>query len=136
MPVTYRIDNTRGIIYTRCAGNATFAEVLDHFKVLVRDPGCPARLDVLLDLTETASIPETHQLRAVSDQIGILHQKVSFGACVIVASREVLYGMSRMFEAIAGKWFQEIQVCRTLEEAETWLDSRSTLAGRQSSGSA
>src|SRR6266404_78653 len=127
MPVTYRIDGTKGIIYTKCVGSVTFAEVLDHFGVLARDPDCPDRLDVLLDLSETSSIPETHQLRAVSDRIGTIHQRVSFDACAIIASREVLYGMSRMFEAFAEKWFHDIHVCRTLDEAETWLTLQSTL---------
>ena len=134
MPVTYRIDRTKGVIYTRCAGNVTFAEVLDHFGELARDADRPDRLDVLLDLSETDSIPETHQLRAVSDRIGIVRQKVSFGACAIVACREVLFGMARMFETFAGEWFHEFHVCRTLDEAETWLTSRSKL-NQQSAGS-
>ena len=134
MPVTYRIDKTSGTIYTKCIGNTTVVEVLEHFHELIRDVECPDRLNVLLDLSETTSIPETQQLRTVSDRIGIIRQRISFGDCVIVAGREVLYGMSRVFEAFAGKWFREIHVCRTTEEAEAWLAARSAAQREQSSG--
>jgi len=128
MPVLYRIDKTNAMIRTTCEGNVTFAEVVDHFKILIQDPDCPARLDVLLDLSSTTSIPGPLQLRAVSDQIGLIHQRVAFGACAIVATREVLYGMLRMFEVFAGRWFQGIRVCRTLDEARNWLNSQEKAA--------
>jgi len=136
MPVTYQIDKIKGAIYTKCAGNVTLPEVVDHFKELVRDPDCPARLDVLLDLSETTSIPEALQLRAVSDQIGIIRERVAFGDCAIVTRSEVLYGMLRIFEIFAGKWFRGIRVCRAREDAQTWLDSRSPIARESSNGAA
>ena len=68
----------------------------------------------------------------MSYQIGRLRQKVRFDACAIVADKDVLFGMSRMFEVFAEKWFHEIRVWRTREGAETWLTSRSALTNKQS----
>lgn len=132
MPVTYRIDKTKKIIYTTCVGDVTPDEVFDHFRVLVQDPDCPDRLNVMLDLSESASVPESHQLREVVDQIESIRHKVRFGVCAIVASRDVLFGMSRMFQVFAEKWFREIRVCRARDEAEAWLVSRSSLSNQQS----
>jgi len=132
MPVTYRIETTRRVIYTRCIGNVTLDEVLDHFRLLERDPECPDRMDVLLDLSESASVPESHQLRDVSNQIGRIRQRVRFDACAIVAGSDVLFGMSRMFEVFAEKWFRATCVCRTRAEAEAWLTSRSAAINQQS----
>ncbi len=128
MPVTYHIDKTRGLIYTDCVGNVTPDEVFEHFRVLERDPECPARLDVLLDLNACTSVPDRHQLRGVSGQIGRIRDKVRFEDCAIVAGSDVLFGMSRMFEVFASAWFREVRVCRARDEAESWLSSRPRFA--------
>ena len=128
MSVTYHIDKVKGIIRTRCIGNVTFDEVVDHFRELERDPDCPDRLDALLDLSETTSIPEANQLRAVSYQIGRIRERVKFNACAIVACKEVLFGMMRMFEIFAQEQFRMTCVFREVGEAEAWLTSQQSLA--------
>jgi len=87
---------------------------------------------VLLDLSESASVPESRQLQDVSQQIGRIRQTVRFGACAIVAPSDVLFGMSRMFEVLAEKWFRETRVCRARAEGEAWLTSRSKSNYQQS----
>jgi hypothetical protein len=124
MPVSYRIDQGNGIIRTRCGGNVTFEEVVDHFRVLEQDPNCPNRLDVLLDLTEMTSIPSSDQLQAVSRVIGGIEETVRFDTCAIAASSDVVFGMSRVFEVLARKRFRTTCVFRSVDEAEAWLLSR------------
>ncbi len=121
MPVIYRINGKKRLIHTRCIGKVTPADILYHFQSLARDPECPDRLDVLLDLSESTSVPESHQLHDVREEIGRIRDKVQFDDCAIVAPTDVLFGMSRMFEAFASQWFHEIRVYRTLVEAEAWL---------------
>jgi hypothetical protein len=132
MPVVYRIEGAKKVIHTQCIENVTFAEVLDHFKILVQDPQCPDRLDVLLDLSETTSRPESYQLREVSYKIGSINDRVQFGACAIVAPNDVVFGMSRMFEVFAERWFRRIGVFRELAEAEAWLQSEEPSINQQS----
>ncbi|HVN82535.1 MAG TPA: hypothetical protein VMW38_26350 [Terriglobia bacterium] len=124
MPVTYSIDEAQGVIRTKCAGYVTLEQVVDHFRMLDEDPDCPAHLDVLLDLSETTSLPESNQLKIVSNEIGRIRSKIQFGTCAIVASREALFGMARMFEVFAAERFHAIQVFRILSEAEVWLASQ------------
>ena len=126
MPVTYRIDPDAKLIRTRCMGEVTFTEVADHFRELERDPACGEDFDVVLDLSEVSSIPTPGQLRAVTIEIERLQPKIPFRACAVVANTDVLFGMSRMFEAFAEERFRAIRVFRTVEEAEGWLASRST----------
>jgi hypothetical protein len=132
MPVTYRIDKTNRIIYTACSGSVTPEEVFDHFRALAQDPERPDRLNVLLDLSESASVPESQQLLDVVHQIGGISARVQFDACAIVASRDVLFGMSRMFGVFAEKWFRTIHICRTRDEAEAWLIAQSSFNNQQS----
>lgn len=129
MPVNYEIDTTNSIIRTQCVGNVTLDEVVNHFRQLARDPNCPERLDVLLDLREQSSIPESEQLRVVTGEIARVRRRVQFGVCAIVAPRDVLYGMLRMFQVFSEAYFREAQVFRSLAEAEQWLAAERAAAG-------
>ena len=121
MPVRYTIDTKERTIRTQCIGMVTFAEVVEHFRQLERDPDCADRLDVFLDLSEVNSLPEADQIRAVSYEIRKIQGKVRFGACAVVADRAALFGMLRMFEVVAEPYFRLICVFRATAEAEAWL---------------
>lgn len=122
MPVTYRIDRTRQLLHTRCIGEVVFEEVRQHFAALRQDPDCPERLDVLLDLSEMTTLPATDQLRTVTDEIARIRPQVRFGRCAIIASREALFGMARMFEVFAERFFSETRVFRSEAEGTGWLE--------------
>ena len=130
MPVTYTIDTKEKVIRTKCFGIVTLAEVLDHFRVLEHDPDCVEYLDVLLDLGETNSVPEPRQIQAVLHEVEKIQKKVRFDACAIVAVRDALFGMMRMFETLAERYFRVTHVFRATDEAEIWL----VLQRQQSSG--
>jgi hypothetical protein len=123
MPVTYRLDVAAPLIHTRCVGDVTLDEVIEHFATLSRDPACPERLDVLLDLTDMTSVPESGELRAVTTEIARVRPRIRFGWCAIVASKEALYGMARMFEVFAEQYFSATRVFRSVDLALTWLAS-------------
>lgn len=125
MPVTYEIDTAHGLITTRCVGDVTLGQVIEHFRELERDPKCPSRLAVMLNLTECSSIPESNQLKPVSESIGALREKVQFDACAIIVSNEIMFGMSRMFLAFADEYFRVAQVFRNADKAKEWLSAQS-----------
>jgi hypothetical protein len=98
-----------------------FDEVIHHFRELERDPVCPDHLDVLLDLGELSSLPESGQLRTISNAIAGIRGRVEFGVCAIVASGDALFDMMRVFEGLAQQYFREMRVFRVAAEAEKWL---------------
>ncbi len=122
MPVSYTIDTVRGTITTRCVGDLTQAEVMQHFQELSLDPACPKYLNVLLDLTESNTTPDSAQLHMVIDAIRSLHERVRFEACAIVAARDAMYGMARMFAVFAEPYFRSLAVFREVREAQVWLE--------------
>jgi hypothetical protein len=124
MPVRYQIDKPNELIRTECIGDVTLEEVVNHFQVLTQDPLCPNHLDVLLDLTEQTSLPESDQLREVTAAIRRVQRWVRFGACAIVAPTDALYGMLRMFQVFTEDLFREAQVFRSIGDAEAWLTAR------------
>jgi SpoIIAA-like len=124
MPVLYQIDKANGMIRTKCVGDVTLEEVIQHFQTLAQDPDCPDQLDVLLDLTEQTSLPRTDQMREVTSAIGRVRQRVRFRICAIVAATDALFGMLRMFQVFTEDLFHEAEVFRSLHDAEAWLAAR------------
>jgi len=122
--VTYTIDANERLIRTQCVGQVTLEEVAAHFRDLARDPACPDRLDVLLDLRYVETLPERGQLEAVTVELGRLRAKVRFGLCAVVAERPALFGMLRVFEVLAQDYFTALRVFREFSEAEGWLVSQ------------
>ena len=121
MPVTYNIDLASKLIRTTCLRPLTFEEVIGHFRALREDPMCAGYLDVLLDVTDADTVPVSSQLGAVSAELRALRKKVQFGVCAVIASRDAMFGMMRVFEVLAGDSFGVIRVFRGTAEAEAWL---------------
>jgi hypothetical protein len=124
MPVTYRIDTATKTIRTTSSRPLAFAEVMDHFRCLKEDPTCSGPLNVLLDVSDADLVPQTSQLGAVSAAVSTVRRKVQFQACAIVATRDAMFGMMRMFEVLASDYFTAIRVFRKMDEAEAWLALR------------
>ena len=133
MPVTFTIDMRASLIRTICAGDVTLPEVDDHFTELSKVWPRGAKLDVLLDLSGCTSLPEIWQLRAVVSRIQMLGGRKRFGVCAIVATRELLYGLLRVFELLASHRFVAIRVFRNESAAMVWLRERSSAIRRQAS---
>ena len=127
MPITYQIDADKRTIRTKAVGYVTLQQVIDHFRTLEQDPQCPERPDVFLDLSEVESLPETPQISIVIRELKRIRAKVRFEACAILASRNALFGMMRMFEALAEEFFRVTRTFRIATEAEAWLVSQQSL---------
>jgi hypothetical protein len=121
VPVTYEIDAKERVIRTRCVGNVTLPEVIAHFRELEHDSNCIGRLDVLLDLSETSSLPESAQISAVTLELKKVQTRVEFAKCAVAASRDALFGMLKIFEVKAQPYFRAVHVFRGVAEAEAWL---------------
>jgi len=75
------------------------------------------------------TVPESQDLREVTQAVKRLTDRVGLGSCAIVASRDVLFGMSRMFEVFAEGLFARTHVFRERRDAERWLASSRSAGG-------
>jgi hypothetical protein len=128
MSVTYTIDKPLGLIRTRCFGHVTLPEVIAHFRELEIDEECPTRLDVILDQSDTTSLPSNEQLRAVTEKIGRLRDSVRFGACATVVRTDAWFGTAQVFEVLAARSFSATKIFREVADAETWLENQRSTA--------
>lgn len=121
MPVTYIIDPVEKTIRTTCSSPLTFEHVIEHFRALQRDPACAGYLDVMLDVSDADTLPEPAQLGMINVELSAVQAKAQFGICAIVATRDAMFGMMRMFEVLARPYFRATRVFRGRLEAEAWL---------------
>ncbi len=124
MPVSYRVDEAGKIIRTVCTNPMSVADATAHFRELSDDPACSGTMDVLLNVTAVDGLPDSRELSAVSHELWTVRQKIKLGICAIVASRDAMFGMMRMFEVFAQRYFVAIRVFREADEAEVWLVSQ------------
>jgi predicted N-formylglutamate amidohydrolase len=126
MPITYEFESDGRLIVTRCVGDTVLTEVLQHFGQLVNDPNCPPVLDVLLDLTEMTTVPDSSQLHAAARAAAQATEHVQFDHCAIVASTEPVRGLAMAWQMFAQRSFRAAETFRTFEEARAWLATSRT----------
>jgi hypothetical protein len=120
MPIEYRIDHDWNLVRTRCSGEVTLRQVLDHFDRLEQDPDRPPRLHVLLELTGLVTVPRSDELQDVARRISRL-AGLRFGVCAILVDRDLVFGIARIFAAFAEGRFEAVQVFKSAAAAEAWL---------------
>ncbi|MBW2495112.1 MAG: STAS/SEC14 domain-containing protein [Deltaproteobacteria bacterium] len=121
MTIHYRIDASINRITTRGFGELTLDEVIQHFDELSLDPSFEPGLDVLLDLADCKTLPESDQIRAAAQRVTAAPSSLRFGRLAIVVTSEALFGMLRMFHTFAESAFSAAQVFRDRDEALRWL---------------
>jgi len=130
MPIHHAIDRERSRIRTTCTGLVGLDEVFQHFRMLEDERQLPQPLDVLLDLSGISSVPDAAQIQSVAGVIWRMLDKVSWGNCAIVATSDLVYGVSRILEVRSEESFLATQVFREIDAAEGWLDSERALRSR------
>ena len=121
MPVTYRFDDELRCVHTRCFGDATLDEIFSHFRQLSKDTTLPQPLNVLLDLTELTSFPESGQLISVAAEVRRVDEQIAFGACAIAARDDLPFGAGRIFERLVQGTFTRSRTLRDVAAARAWL---------------
>jgi hypothetical protein len=121
LPITYTIDVPLALIFTQCFGHVTVAEVQEHFQELARVWPPVDRLDVLLDLIDQTSLPTLRDLEEVATEVREQIGSRRFGRCAVVTDQGHLQESMYMFEVLAGRLFDAIEVFETPAAALSWL---------------
>ncbi|NJN50798.1 MAG: hypothetical protein HC809_02450 [Gammaproteobacteria bacterium] len=121
MPISYTYDSDLNLIRTVCEGFVSLRDVLDHFNALQRDSSVGIQANLLLDLRQQTSVPLIAQLADVTTQMERVARELRFNRCGILADRERVYGVARMFQAMSSKLFNAVEVFNDPAAAESWL---------------
>jgi len=118
MTTGYRIDKEKRAIFTTLSDVLTDADLLQHQTQLQADPHYDGRFVQLVDARDVTEVDVT------KDGVHALASLVVYepGARrAIVATRDAMYGMARMFERLRGGRPDELRVFRDIDEARRWL---------------
>ncbi|HVP31491.1 MAG TPA: hypothetical protein VMW35_20275 [Myxococcota bacterium] len=118
MPIDYRIDKQRGVVWSRATGVVTDADLLQHQERLRRDPDFQPHFRQLFDFTSgTVNAVTGRAIRqlAAAPAFG----KGSKRALLVHA--DSAFGLARMFQTLRDEQEDEVAVFRDEAAARAWL---------------
>ena len=120
MPVSYRFDS--GILVYELTGAYSPDDVQGVFSEAFRDPACPLKPRILIDLSNSQSIA-TRSSSTVNDMAAYMKLfRSKFGNRIaFVVSDNLVYGLVRMGAASAGITDFEVEIFRSQTEGIRWL---------------
>ena len=129
------IDGGRGVLHV-ARGIVVSEEILGGAREIQRDEARARQLKYgITDLTDVEELRVTTQdMRRIAEGSKRTALLVPHGFVAIVAPRDHLFGMARMWEALVDEAEWETSVFRTRNEADAWIQTR--LAGTTTSPSA
>lgn len=127
MSVDYQIDSGQEVVFTRCSGTITVADMWDIGRRLRSDPAFNPDQRQLIDLGEVTgmTVPFDQIYRFAQEKNGDPFSGSSRRA--VVAPQNFAYGIARMYEALReDRDPGGFRVFRTMAEARKWLGLAAT----------
>ncbi len=122
MPIGYSIDKNLGVVLTTATGRLTDEDILEDKRQLTSDPDFSPGLVELSDIravTELAVTPEGIAKMVMQDAEDA--DKLGAHKLAIVVSKEVAFGLARMYESMTEQNMPNVQIFREMSEAREWL---------------
>lgn len=118
MPARYEIDTERRIILSSASGTLKDEDLQSHQQALLSDP---AFAPTFCQLWDFRGIDRVEVSNALLRELAGSRSFAPGAKRAVVASRDLLYGLARMFQIMHDDAPEDFQVFRTLEDATSWL---------------
>jgi hypothetical protein len=129
MPMRYRIDSERGMLFIEAEGETTQAERIEAMQAWISDPDFRPGLQTLADFSESTNVPTLAELEEIVAYMRRYAVTIGQKRIAIVASRAVSFGVARQFGALAPGAFLTVQVFKDRGSALVWLAEGSSMPG-------
>jgi len=118
MSASYRIAKSLETVFTSLEGVVTDDDLLGYRRELESDPDFDPAFAQLIDCRGVAEVAlDSETIRTIARP-----SVYAPGAKrAIVATRDAVYGLARMYERLRGGESDEVRVFRDIEEARRWL---------------
>ena len=121
MPITYRIDEARGLVITTATGTLTDKDILGLKSRLAADPlWAPSMRELsdvrAIDRLEVTSAGVQKMVWRDEHLPSIREYRLA-----IIAPQDHVFGMARMYEMLTNHSVPNVAVFRELDEALNWL---------------
>lgn len=117
-----RIDKDRRLAQIRAKGMVNVLELQDIFLEMVAHEEWQAGFNILFDYREIENFDiSSKDIDDITEWQASIDALIGDGRCAVVASRDFVYGMSRMWEILSSERSQQICVFRQINDAVAWL---------------
>jgi hypothetical protein len=123
MPIDYRVDRALHTVFATVTGALTDDELLDFAQKTANDPEFRSGLHELVDVraAQVQQLTSRGLRRAAEIFSAFDSSRPSPARIAFVAEADVVFGMSRMYQAFRSDSPAEIGVFRDMGEARAWL---------------
>jgi hypothetical protein len=126
MPVTCEIDPAAGLVYTTARGLVKIDEVVQALEAVMAHPDFRPRLNGIADFRAgDVEHIRSDDVRRLASLLARHRDAIGPSRTAVVVSRDVTFGMARMFQAFAEATPVETQVFRNMDEARQWVMAQS-----------
>ncbi len=118
MPVSYRIDKSKKIVFADATNELTSEDIRTYRRSVLDDPDFDPHFDHLFNFNGVTEV------RMIGDEVRTLAEDTIFhkhARKAHVVPNEVMFGISRMFSLYLSSEPDELQVFRDVDEARRWL---------------
>jgi hypothetical protein len=124
MPISYKIDEDRGLVLTTATGTLTDADILSLKALLAADPRWRPGMRELSDVRGVERLDVTTAgVRQMAAWDAAADPAIGQYRLAIVASRDHVFGMARMYEMLTDQSVPGVSVFRDIDEAIRWLNT-------------
>lgn len=118
-----KIDKDRKLAHITASGRVNILELKDIFLETLEHEQWKAGFNMLCDYSNIENFDvSSKDIDAITSWQSSIDDLIGGGKCAVVASKDSVYGMSRMWEIISSERSQQIGVFRKMNEALAWLD--------------
>ncbi len=123
MPISYRIDEEKGLVLTTATGALTDSDILQLKASLLADPRWKPGMRELSDVRAIDRLEVTTDgvTQMMLQDTGAAAALASYRLAIVV-SHQVVYGMARMYQMLTEHNVPNVRVFRDIEEAKRWLE--------------
>ena len=122
MPISYRIDVERNLVLTTGSGTLTDNDIIQFKARLLQDPDFKPGMKELSDIRGIDQLDITPSgVQAMVQQDARNSAEVASHKLALVVSKEVAYGMARMYQTLTQSNIETVGVFRDIDEARAWL---------------
>jgi len=124
MPITYRIDDSLGVLVTTWSGRVTIAEQARHWEAILADPRAVALRRSVVDIRAGTPAFTGAEMR---DALAVLQKRLDGRRWVtaIVVANAVQFGVSRQFEVLAAGVTDD-EIFEDMDAALRWIADQPT----------
>ena len=120
-----KIDKDIKLAQIKARGRVNVLELKDIFLETVEHEDWQSGFNMLCDYSNIENFDvSTKDIDDITEWQVSIDKLIGDGRCAVIASKDSVYGMSRMWEILSSERSQQICVFRQMNDAITWLGNK------------